>query len=66
MATFKHARVSLLMVGAIYSCACSGGAEAEGGRSTELDNASAPVELTCAASEQQVIESSIFRSNSVV
>jgi len=60
MARFKHARVSLLMVGAIYSCACSGGAEGEGGRSTELDNASAPVELTCPASEQEVIDLGSF------
>ncbi|MEI9947752.1 MAG: hypothetical protein WDO74_01945 [Pseudomonadota bacterium] len=56
MATFNHSRVSSLIVGAIYSCACSGGAQGEGERSAEIYAASSPVELMCAASEEQVID----------
>jgi len=56
MTSFNHARISLLIVGAICTCGCSGAAYGEGEPSAGADTARAPVELTCAASEEQLID----------
>ncbi|MEI9947754.1 MAG: hypothetical protein WDO74_01955 [Pseudomonadota bacterium] len=58
MASFNHARVSLLIVGAVHSCACSGGAQGEGKGElyVEADTASAQVEVTCAASNEHLTD----------
>jgi len=57
MASFNQARVSLLIVGAIYSCACSGGAQGESQEELSENNAaSAQVEVTCAAGDEHFID----------